>query len=309
MATSFDRRRFLLASSALGASAIVGLPRSSSAFDVVDEIIVWGTKAGTAIYDSGAILKMAKGMAFFMGGVMAAGSAVLASAGLGIGGFALADPDPGSKIILLALSGSLVLNALAWGGMAAVMNFIGADPPRSNYKVTVCKGAVTPVLDDVKGFPALNAHAKLVQAATQSARQFWDGIELWQGAQIAQDGEWMNIHFKSCVESYRSLHKATQELPAATEAAFEEIMAPNKLGNFEIQDLVAPHAGRTLGSIPDFKTALDKAAAQKTPCGDGIITPALELIYAQKVPANLRRAMKENVKELQKAAKGLNPPI
>jgi hypothetical protein len=309
MATSFDRRRFLLASSALGVSALAGVPGPALAETAEYEIVVFGKSMGTVIYSPENILRLKKEAAFFAGGAATAASAIFGAGALGAAGAAYVDPEPATKALLAAVAGTLFLDALLYGGFGTVMNFIGADPPRSNYKVTVCQGAVTPAPDNVKGFPALNAHAKLMQTATQSARQFWDGIELWQGAQIADDGEWMNIHYESCVASYRALHKAAQELPAATEAAFEEIMAPNKLGNFEIQDLVAPHAGKTLGSIPEFRAALDKAAAQKTPCGDGIITPALELIYAQKVPANLRRAMKENVKELQKAAKDLNQPI
>lgn len=118
----------------------------------------------------------------------------------------------------------------------------------------------------------------------------------------------MTTHYKACVEAYREFYRAAQEMPAATQAAFDELRK-SKLGNFEIQDLVAPFAGKALGSLPGFKEMIDKAIAQKPPCGESIIEPALKILMAQKVPGDLRKAMKQNVRDLEKAAKRFNPPI
>jgi hypothetical protein len=314
MSSTFDRRQILLASSALGVSALAGWPLAGMAqpgtTGDMEEVIVYppgpvGT--GTSIYNGAARLKLAKGAAFFGSGVASAGASIWGAIGVAAGGAAVVDPEPATKVILAALSGVIILEALAMGGMATLLAFIGADPPRSNYKVPVCGGAVTPVPETLKGFPAMNAYSSVLQTATTSARQFWDGIELWQGAQLAGDREWLDTHFKSCVSSYRALYDALQALPASTQAAFTEIES-NKLGNFEIQDLIAPHAGKTLGSIPAFVDMLNKASVT-TPCGDGVTQPTLDLVNAQKVPANMKKAMRDHVDDLKKVAKRFNKPI
>lgn len=201
-----------------------------------------------------------------------------------------------------------MLEALTMAGMGAVLNFIGADPPRSQYKVSVCKGAVMPVPQSVKGFPALDALQKILQTATNSARQFWDGIELWQGAKLADDGKWMNTHYKACVDAYRRLYTAVQAMPAATEAMFKELQTSPKIKFKAIQAAMKPNAGKSLSNVPGFKDMVKKAS-RKTPCGDGITKPALDLLMAQKVPANLQQAVKQTVQEMKKLARQMNKPI
>lgn len=175
MDANFSRRRFLLMSTALGFPALLGLPRAAFAQETTgeptEEIVIWAPKDGTSIYDGAAILKLAKAAAFFAGGVGATGASIWGAMGVGVGGLAVADPELATKLLLAVLAGALVLEALAMGGLSAVLNFIGADPPRSAYKVPVCKGAVTPPPETVSGFPALNAYSNLLQTATSSARQ------------------------------------------------------------------------------------------------------------------------------------------
>lgn len=272
------------------------------------EITVWPPKDGTSIYDGAAILKMAKYAALFGSGASAAASATYGAVAIVVGTAAVADPEPVTKAVLAALSGAIFLEALGFGGFATVLAFIGADPPRSKYKVSVCKGAVTPAPQSVKGFPALNALSALLQTATTSARQFWDGIELWQGAKLADDGDWMTTHYKSCVEAYRNLYKAAQAMPAATEAMFKELQKSPKIKFKAIQAAMKPHAGKSLGNVPGFRDMVKKAS-QKTPCGDGIAKPALDLLMAQKVPKNLLQAIKQNIQEQKKFAKQMNKPI
>jgi hypothetical protein len=307
--TSSTRRRFLATSSGLAISALVGLPAIALAQDGdMPEIVVWAPQPGTSIYGGAAILKMAKGAAFFGAGAMTAASAIYGAVAVVGGTAAFADPEPFTKALLAALSGVIFLEALGLGGMAMVLQFIGADPPRSKYKVSVCKGAVTPAPQSVKGFPALNALSALLQTATTSARQFWDGIELWQGAKLADDGDWMTTHYKSCVEAYRNLYKAAQAMPAATQAMFEELQKSPKVDFKAIQAAMKPHAGKSLGNVPGFRDMVKKMS-QKTPCGDGITRPALDLLMAQKVPKNLLQAIKQNIQEQKKFAKQMNKPI
>ena len=311
MDINLNRRRFLAASSALTVSALVGLPAIGRAQESTDdEIVVYGTvqKGGTSIYDGQAILKLAKAAAMFGAGAMTAGSGILGAIAVAGGSAAVVDPEPLTTALLLALSGVIVLEALAWAGMGAVLAFIGADPPRNKYQVSVCKGAVTPVAKPVKGFPALNALQKLLQTATNSARQFWDGIELWQGAKLADDGKWMNTHYKACVEAYRSLYTAVQAMPAATEAMFKELQTSPKIKFKAIQAAMKPNAGKSLGNVPGFRDMVKKAS-RKTPCGDGITRPALDNLMAQKVPGNLQQAIKQTIQAQKKFARQMNKPI
>ena len=311
MDIDLNRRRFLAASSALTVSALVGLPAIARAQESTDdEIVVYGTvqKGGTSIYDGQAILRLAKGAAWFGGGAMTAASGIYGAVAVAGGSAAVVDPEPATTAILLALSGVIMLEALTMAGMGAVLNFIGADPPRSKYEVSVCKGAVMPVAQSVKGFPALDALQKILQTATNSARQFWDGIELWQGAKLADDGKWMNTHYKACVDAYRRLYTAVQAMPAATEAMFKELQTSPKIKFKAIQAAMKPNAGKSLGNVPGFKDMVKKAS-RKTPCGDGITKPALDLLMAQKVPANLQQAVKQTVQEMKKLARQMNKPI
>lgn len=308
---NFSRRRFLAASSALSITTLVGLPAIGLAQESTDdEIVVFGTvqSAGSSIYDGGAILRLAKATAMFGSGVATAAAGIYGAIAVAGGSAAVVDPEPATTALLAVLSGAIFLEALAFGGMGTLLAFIGADPPRSNYKVSVCKGAVMPMPQSVRGFPALDAFQKLLQTATTSARQFWDGIELWQGAKLADDGEWMNIHYKSCVDAYRKLYDASQAMPDASQAMFNELRKSPKIKFKVIQAALKPHAGKQLSDLPGFGEMVKKVS-QKTPCGGGVNKPALDILMAQKVPGNLQQAIRQNIRGQKRFARMLDKPI
>lgn len=223
-----SRRRFF--STVASASAFAALPLSQTFAqdeDVGEVVIVYpapgksGGGSGTSIYDRDKLLELKK-----LAGWMSNTSHFLheyykSATGVSAG---ILKAYPATFEIMVPLTGTLAAGAglakiaeLMWGKIAV-------DPPRENYKVDICASTILP------NFPAapdeLAATSRVISLLNDhadAARRLWDSLELYQGAELAEDKGWMAKHVNNIQQSLLDAYVSWSQLPVLLVASQREV--------------------------------------------------------------------------------------
>jgi len=190
---------------------------------------------------------------------------------IGVGGSA-AGPTAGLAVILVIEGMVMVIEGIGFLYLAFVLDMVAADPPRSNYKIDkllegpfYASRILEQSTDAVLNESLLNANELVV-----AARRLWDSLELWQGAQLAQDREWMNTHAENFWSSFEQFQTSFALVPDHISSILDLLKDPTAQPSYqEVVDASKQFAGRSVLDIPNVRQVLEQGINWNSPIFDG----------------------------------------
>ncbi len=263
---------------------------------------------GSSIYDPNNIIQMAKLMASWGNTVALAvsGAHFFLSSQWGIlaGLVPATAPIAGPVAAGHGLAGNLGALA-AWGYCK-----LASHPPRPNYKVDLCKGSIISTLPKLSDdMPELMHTLGLLNETAASIRRFWDSAELWEGAVLAKDDPWIQIHYDNCVQNYRGMYDGMNQLAVATDRCFHEsASALGSMGNpLDIRAVFEKkYLGEAYSSIPEFSKAI--VFIQESPCAKDVEKDYWKDFASKKIADYSPVQLRLLVAEINRFSKELHLP-
>ena len=258
------RRRELL----IGAAAsILASPTLAHDHDI-ETIIVYADGRRQSSYPDSELAKDMKRMAVVASGLYKGLAASTLTVGLGAAGILAGSPDPtiskptAAGIVISAGGFSLVAIS-----MAELLTAIADDPPRKNYKQQACGGLLYRKLPEPSGALApIGQFLAEMNIAGGHAGQLFHSMELFWGAKIAADRQWMQVHLTSWNQAYRNLyesvHKQERLLQPALQA-FDGIPNMLKIDHDEFYELSRSNFSQ---GLRETQKRASSYAASLNPC-------------------------------------------
>jgi len=263
---------------------------------------------GTSIYDGSKLLQLAKFAASFSSGTAGWLSGIHGSIGAGFFTVGMVDPEPLTKTQAFGLGALYITSSGILHGASGFWGLLAADPPRKNYAVKLCTGSILAYKRyDLKEYQAGERFHAELDALVTSLRHFWDSVELWQGAAMAADKAWMQVHYDGAHKSYSKLYYISQRLPLLAEASYKELSAALDGNLAKIMAQTAKLQGRYFSDISQM-VDVAKGLDANLPCQQGVADDMKKSFLTKKVLQVKPWMFAESVRRLAASAALLDKP-